>query len=195
MNGKIEKIEIRRKIVHLSTLIIPITYSLTSSRELILKILIPFFIIYLTIDILRRVNLRIASIFRKYFYGKVLRDKEAISLMGSTYFLFSTILTIILYPKDIAIVSILFLTISDTIAAWVGKLLGGIKIFEKTVEGSVAFFITSILIILIYPDINLFQGILGAFGATVIEVLPLKIDDNLTIPIGSGAIMFFSAGL
>jgi len=33
-------------------------------------------------------------------------------------------------------------------------------------------------------------GTLAAAGATLIEVLPIRVDDNLTIPLTAGAIMF-----
>lgn len=186
-------IEIRRKIVHLATLIIPIAYYLTS-KEVILTFLIPFFIFYLSIDILRRFHKGLGLIFKKYFFNRVLREKEVTSFMGSTYFLLSTILTIILFPKGIAILSILFLILSDTVAALTGKLFGKISIFNKTVEGSIGFFLTSVLIVLAYPDIGFKEGLLGSICATIIEFLPLRIDDNLTIPLGSAAIMFFAAG-
>ncbi len=186
-------VEVRRKIVHLSTLIIPIFYHLTS-KETVLIFLIPFFIFYLSIDILRHFHKGLGSIFKKYFFNRVLREKEVEGFMGSTYFLFSTILTIILFPKEIAILSILFLIISDTVAALAGKLFGKVSLFDKTLEGSLAFLLTSILIVFAYPNINLIQGILGSIVATVLEFLPLRIDDNLTIPLGSAAIMFFVVG-
>jgi dolichol kinase len=50
------------------------------------------------------------------------------------------------------------------------------------------------LIIWVYPNLNRFSGSLAALGATLIEVLPIKGSDNLTIPLVAGAIMFFAAG-
>jgi dolichol kinase len=57
-----------------------------------------------------------------------------------------------------------------------------------------AFLLTSLLIIWAYPNLNRFSGSLAALGATLIEVLPIKVSDNLTIPLAAGAIMFFAAG-
>jgi glycerol-3-phosphate acyltransferase PlsY len=114
--------------------------------------------------------------------------------MGSTYFLFSTILTIILFPKSIAIASLLILILADTAAALVGKAIGKVPIHGKTLEGSMAFFLTSLLIVLIYPSLNRFSGSLAALGATLVELVPVEINDNLTIPLVAGAIMFFSGG-
>jgi dolichol kinase len=186
-------VEIKRKIVHLATLVIPVGYALTSEETVIL-FLVPFFLALLLVDLLRHFHSGMASLFQKYFFGKVLREEEKPTFMGSTYFIFSTILTILLFPKSIAIASILILILSDTAAAVIGKWIGRIKIFGKTIEGSMAFFLTSLLIVWIYPHLDRFSGSLAALGATLIEVLPIKVNDNLTIPLVAGAIMFFGVG-
>jgi dolichol kinase len=186
-------VEIKRKIVHLTTLIIPVGYALTS-EETVLLFLIPFFLALLMVDLLRHFHPGMASLFRKYFFGRVLRDEEKPTLMGSTYFIFSTILTILLFPKSIAMASLLVLILSDTAAALVGKGIGRIQILGKTLEGSMAFLFTSLLIVWIYPNLSRFSGSLGALGATLIEILPIKVNDNLTIPLVAGTIMFFGGG-
>ena len=187
------KVEILRKIVHLATLVIPVGYALTS-EEMAILFLVPFFIALLIVDLLRHFHSGTASLFQKYFFGRVLREEEKSAFMGSTYFIFSTILTILLFSKSIAIASILILILSDTAAALVGKWIGRVKIFGKTLEGSLAFLITSLLIVWIYPNLDRFSGSLAALGATVIEVLPIKVNDNLSIPLVAGAIMVFAAG-
>jgi dolichol kinase len=189
----VTKVEIKRKIVHLATLVVPVGYTLTS-EEVVLTFLVPFFLCFLTVDLLRHFHSGLASLFRKYFFGRVLREEEKPTLMGSTYFLFSTILTILLFPKSIAIASLLILIVADTAAALVGRGIGRISIFGKTLEGSLAFFFSSLLIVWIYPNLNRFSGGLAALGATVIEILPIKVNDNLTIPLVAGAIMFFLGG-
>ena len=114
--------------------------------------------------------------------------------MGSTFFLFSTILTILLFPKPIAVSSLLILILADTAAALVGKGIGRVRIFGKTLEGSMAFFLTALLIVWIYPTLNRFSGSVAALGATLIELLPIRLNDNLTIPLTAGAIMLFLGG-
>src|SRR3972149_5420757 len=174
-------VEIKRKIVHLATLIIPFGYALTS-EETAIVFLVPFFLALLSVDLVRHFHSGMASLFRKYFFGRVLREEEESALMGSTYFIFSTILTILLFPKSIAIASILILILSDTAAALIGKWIGRVKVFGKTIEGSMAFLLTALLIVWIYPNLNRQSGSLAALGATLIEILPIKLNDNLTIP-------------
>jgi len=177
----------------MATLIIPVGYALTSEDTVII-FLFPFFLCYLSVDLLRHFHSGLASIFRKYFFGRVLREAESPTLMGSTYFLFSTLLVILLFPKPIAMASLLILIFSDTAAAFVGKGIGRIPIFGKTLEGSMAFLISSLLIVWIYPNLNRFSGSLAALGTTVVELLPIRVNDNLTIPLVAASIMFFSGG-
>lgn len=184
------RVEITRKVVHLVTLAIPIGYAWLPEKT-VLAIVLLLFLGFLSVDLLRHYHPGMASLFQKYFFGKVLREEEKPTLMGSTFFLFSTLLTILLFPKSIAIASILILILSDTCAALVGKGIGRIRIFGKTLEGSAAFFLSSLLIVWLYPNLNRFWGGAAALGATLIEILPIKVDDNLTIPLVAGAIMFF----
>jgi dolichol kinase len=186
-------VEIKRKIVHLATLVLPAGYALTS-KETVILFLVPFFLALLLVDLLRHYHSGMASLFRKYFFGRVLREEEEPTFMGSTYFIFSTLLTILLFPKTIAIASILILIVSDTAAALIGKGMGKVRILGKTLEGSLAFLITSLLLVWIYPHLDRFSGSLAALGATVVEILPIKVNDNLTIPLVAGAIMFFVGG-
>jgi dolichol kinase len=186
-------VEIKRKLVHLATLVIPAGYAFASEAT-VLTFLVPFFLLYLAVDLLRHFHPGMASLFQRQFFGRVLREKEKPTLMGSTFFLFASILTILLFPRPVAIASLLILILSDTAAALAGKGFGRIRVFGKTLEGSMAFLITSLLIVWVYPGLDRLSGSFAALGAAVIEVLPISLDDNLTIPLVAGAIMFFGAG-
>ncbi len=157
-------VEISRKIVHLATLVIPAGYLLTS-RETVLVGIIPLFLGLLTVDVLRHFHQGTAVLFKRYFFGRVLREEEKPTLMGSTYFLFSTILTVLLFPKPIAIASLLILILSDTAAALVGKGIGRISLFGKTLEGSLAFFLTSLAIVWLFPNLDRFSATLSEHAA------------------------------
>ncbi len=187
------KVEVLRKVVHLATLVVPVGYALTT-RETVILFLVPFFIALLSVDLFRLLHPGMASLFQKYFFGRVLREEEKPTFMGATYFIFSTILAILLFPKSIAIASILILILADTAAALIGKWIGKIRIFgKKTLEGSLAFLLTSLLIVWFFPNLDRFSGGLAALGAAVVELLPVRVNDNLYIPLVAGAIMFFAA--
>lgn len=189
----ISGVEIKRKIVHLATLSIPIGYALLP-KEKVITILLPLFFGFLVVDLLRHYHHGVASLFQRYLLGTVLREEERDTLMGSTYFLFSSLLVILFFTRPIAITSLLILILSDTAAALAGKGIGRIRIFKKTLEGSLAFLVSSLIIVWAYPELNRFWGSLAALGATLVELLPVRVDDNLTIPLVAGVIMFFGMG-
>lgn len=100
-----------------------------------------------------------------------------------------------LFPKNIAIASILTLAIGDSLTHIIGKYFGEIKSpFDKTknIEGTVvAFFITALAIM---KFVSFQQAIVATLIAMIIEMVPvrvfkLRIDDNLLMPIVAGAIM------
>ena len=69
-----------------------------------------------------------------------------------------------------------------------GKAWGRIKLIgDKSLEGSAACFIVCAVISVFWIDPVV--GLTGAFVATLAELLPLRIDDNLTVPLISGAVM------
>jgi len=143
-----------------------------------------FFIFF---DIVRHHNRTIRGIYERYLIGTVIREKEQYRFVGSTYFMVGTCLCIWLFDKAIAIVSLLVLIVSDTLAALVGSAIGRIPLFGvKTVEGSMAFLLSAVLIVFLYPGIPLLPGLAGAFLATLVESLPLGVDDNLLIPLVIG---------
>ena len=86
----------------------------------------------------------------------------------------------------------LFSIFSDAASGIVG-VHGKKKIFDKSIEGSLAFLVTCLAIglALALTKIHLapVAFILGAFSATIIELLPLHVDDNFTIALAAGATM------
>ena len=81
------------------------------------------------------------------------------------------------------------LIIGDTMAAFVGTMWGRTKIWGKSFEGSLAFFFSSCAILALLGRVGMQVAVVGALVATVVELLPLSINDNLTIPISSGVSM------
>lgn len=96
-----------------------------------------------------------------------------------------------LFDKYVAITALLFLAVGDLAAAVVGERVGRRKIFGKTLEGSLACLMTCLAIGMLLAKLGLISPlviIVGAMAATLVEVLPLHINDNLTMPLdGSGA--------
>ena len=78
------------------------------------------------------------------------------------------------------------MTISDSFAAIVGLKYGKTKIYKnKSLEGSTAFFITSVVIIIFFlPSLKIISIFIIAFGATLAELFAShRINDNLVVPL------------
>ena len=135
--------EIERKLIHLSSLWIPILY-LYSSKELMLLLLTPLCALALIIDISRKFIPKLND-FINILIGSIMRDEEktSTSLSGATYLFLSSTLTITLFSKEVAIFALIVLMISDSFAALIGRKFGKIKIFEKSLEGSLSFAISA----------------------------------------------------
>ncbi len=116
-------------------------------------------------------------------------------LTGTTYFLVATFVLILFFERGIAIASLFFLILGDAASTLVGVNYGRIKLFKgKTLEGSLAFLAIDLLVgllLLVLPKISIEPLVLlsGAFAATLMELLPLPVDDNLTVGIFSAVIM------
>ncbi len=190
--------EVLRKTIHLCSLSIPVIYYFIT-KELALKILIPLLLISLIID-LGRYYFRPIQEFFYNFFGFLLRrhEKDHIkkNLNGATYVLISAVLVILIFPKVFVVTSFSVLIIGDIAAALVGRKFGKRKFLLKSLEGTIAFFIFSCIVVLFTPKIegNILEFIIGfisvAIGAIIENISIGWADDNLTIPISVGLTMW-----
>ncbi len=121
------------------------------------------------------------------------REERTSALTGSTWLLIATLIAFLAFAKEVAIAALLFLAVGD-FASWLaGKRLGRTKVLRKSLEGSLSFLASCLLVtgLLVYLGEG-FSGpllCLGAVVATLTELLPLPVDDNFSIPIASGVVM------
>ncbi|MEI8350561.1 MAG: hypothetical protein WCI77_10475 [Candidatus Omnitrophota bacterium] len=179
-----------RKTWRLFGIIFPLVYYFGNKRITLIVVFL-FLGISLLIELFRftlpTLNNRMFIIFRHFF-----KETEKKGLITTTVFLISFFITVLLFRKDIAITAMLFSIFADASSAIVG-IHGKKRIFSKSIEGSLAFLVTCLAIglALTLTKIRLVPAvfILGAFSATIIELLPLPVDDNFTIPLAAGAVM------
>jgi dolichol kinase len=129
--------------------------------------------------------------------------KSAISFMGAFWLFFSYGITFLLFPMAIALASCSILAVSDSISTIVGTSFGRHKtIGGKSLEGSMAFFISAFMVSLFFLDLRLSLAAAGV--ATIAEMLPdlgyfrsLRkrelVDDNLMIPLVTSLLIYFAA--
>ena len=182
------KQELGRKLFHLAASIIPIAYIVLNRFEMIVFVATSL-ILSLAIDMSRLHFQKLQLLFQTVF-GQWLRPKEFLHITGASYFLIGSLITILIIPeKQIVIPALLFLSLGDVVAALVGKQWGQIRVFRKTLEGSIACLIVCFTVSLYFVDLK--TGIIGAATASAVELLPIPINDNVLIPVISGSVMFF----
>jgi dolichol kinase len=187
------KHEVVRKAIHLFSLSIPIIYFFIS-KQLALCLLVPITTAFIIIDLARYYIPPVAQWFYRWFGWLLRRHETDINkkrLNGASNVLVSALLCVLFFPKVVAINSITILIISDTTSALIGRRFGRHRFLAKSLEGSLAFFVSAILVVLVAPKIDKLPmeyiiGFIAAAIGTVVEALPIKIDDNLTIPLSVG---------
>lgn len=191
------KNELIRKSIHLSSSVVPLIYYFVS-REFAVTVLGISALLLVLIDLLRKYN----EPFRNFYNGilkPILRKHEVQYdrhvLTGGTYIVIAFFLCVLLFPKPIAIASMLVVIFCDSFAAIIGKSLGKHFISNKTVEGSAAFFLTGVVIILLTPKVTdsvaeYYIGFVSIFLSAIFEILPLKIDDNISMPLFFGFVYY-----
>jgi dolichol kinase len=187
------KHEVVRKAIHLLSLSIPTIYFFIS-RQSALFLLVPITAGFISVDMARYYIPSVARWFYRWF-GWLLRrhetDVNKKRLNGASNVLLSAFLCVFLFPKVIAISAITILIISDTTSALVGRRFGKHRFLAKSLEGSLAFFISALLVVLVTPKMSTLPleyivGFIAAAIGAVVEALPIKIDDNLSIPLAVG---------
>jgi dolichol kinase len=179
--------EIKRKKIHLLSFFIPIYYLLWPNSILLFIALLLISII--AIDIYRLYSNKNINLPFLRLINSTIRLYEKDSPMSATLLVFTSFLIIVFFKSDIAIIAISIASICDTIAAVYGMKYGKIKLlFNKTLEGSFAFLITSLLLVFLLSyftnsNLDIIYLMICSLLATIAEsVTPTKYD-NVTVPL------------
>lgn len=190
--------EVVRKLIHLCSLSIPVIYYFVPRVDAIIILSILTFAA-VVIDLSRYFNPSVAKIFYRWF-GFMLRrhevDAKKKNLNGATYVFLSALLCVIIFPKVFFITAFSILIISDTLAALIGRKFGKHRFLAKSLEGTLAFFISASIVVFFTPKISwspteYFIGIFAAAVGAIIENISFGFaDDNLSIPLSIGLTMW-----
>lgn len=192
---------------------------LEPTRSLGFFILSTGFVSLVVIELLRFNNPAMQSLFLKVA-GRLIKEKEAEKINAAVPYILALSLVCAFLPRDIVALCLLYLTFGDPIAAYIGEKYGTIRFYNgKSLQGTIGAMIGSSVIgivfmaiitssfpensrLLLWNDqgINMISfGIIvaGAIAAFIIEFVSSDgfLDDNLTIPVGSGVAMTALLGL
>lgn len=194
-NSRFFKQELYRKALHIAALIIPVGMFVLDHKYFILLLGLAS-VCALGLEILRTYLPAVNYWISKRF-GFMMRPEEIsgpnknIAFTGATWVFISAFLLALFFPTHIAASAFAMFMVGDGFAAIVGRCYG--KIFwrgsSKTLEGSMAFLVSALLIVLIVPGVNLMFGAWAAVGACLAEALPGPLNDNLRSPLVAALIM------
>lgn len=188
--------ELRRKLVHLAFIVLPLE---------LLHELLPwprsrgeFRLLFLVlvagavaVDLLRLHEARVRRFFGRFF-GGLIREHEQFGLLGSTYLLLAALLAIEIFPQPVAAAALGFTVLGDAFGALVGRAYGRTRFFRKSLEGAAGCLAACLLwsgYLVWTTELTWPIVLVGALVATVVEMLPIPLDDNLGITLAAGYAM------
>ena len=188
--------EARRKAIHLSFIVLPL--------ELLLRVLPwprshrEFRVLFLAltacaiaIDVIRIHERRVRTFFRQFF-GEMIREHERMSLLGSTYLLLAALIAIEVFSQPLAAAALGFTVLGDAMGALVGKAWGRHRVFKKSYEGALGCLLACLAWAAVVERVAHVPWpvlVAGALAATIVEALPIPLDDNLGITLAAGYTM------
>jgi dolichol kinase len=124
-------------------------------------------------------------------------------LNGASWVMIDSVLIILIFPPLIASMALSILIVCDVFAAVIGRKFGKHKIFDKSIEGTVAFNLSGILLLTAYMTVYdlswifFIFGVIAVFAASMVELFAKEynVDDNIAIPFTAGTILWVASSL
>ncbi len=184
--------EVRRKLLHIAALILPAGVAVLG-RTTALAVLVPGALLAVGADVLRSRSAAFSRLIRRIF-GAMMRPDELppvggrVIFNGATWMVLSVTLMTALFPARIAVPALVMFMLADAMAALVGRTWGrtpwGFQ--GRTVEGSLAFVATGLAVMACFP-LTWGVGAAGVLVGAAAEILPRPLNDNLRVPLATGA--------
>ena len=181
--------EVKRKALHLLALVVPFLMGLLG-KDLSVAILVPMAVLSLGADALRSYSAGFAAWIDRWF-GFMMRGEEravrpdTLVINGATWVIVTAMLLALIFPIRIAVASFVMFMVSDAAAALVGRRYGRHRWpnSPRSLEGSSAFVITGVIIMLLFRDVAFWTGVVAAFVGAAAEVVRRPLNDNIRVPI------------
>ena len=182
--------ELLRKSLHLVIIIFPLLL-LEFGKTVCLPYFLSISLLFIALDISRLKFAQVEELYNKLF-AIVTKDYEQSKLTSASYVFLALLITTFLFNEYIAAAGLIIMILADPMASLFGRLFGNFKLVgNKTIEGSIAFFITASIVLLIL-GFSSYYVIIVALGSTCVELFSkeIKVDDNFLIPLLSSSLLF-----
>ncbi|NNE69963.1 MAG: phosphatidate cytidylyltransferase [Rhodothermales bacterium] len=193
--------EIARKALHVVAMLIPASMLLID-RTTGLAILAPLAVSAMFLDRYRLKNDAVSDWLSEHL-GFMMRADERDSsgnrvfFNGATWVMLTALLLLLVFPARFAAPGMVIAMLADAGAALVGRKWGRRKWpgGSRTVEGTLAFLVTGVVSALFFPSIPWPDKLTAVGIAAVMEIPPLRINDNLLLPFVAATVLWAMAGM
>jgi len=174
--------------VHASALLVPLVSEIVT-KSVVIVVLAVVTVLYVLSEAVR---LRGGQVpFITWLTMRMRNDNEGAQFIVSPICLaIGVILSLLLFPTNIAYASISVVAVGDPVAYYVGQRFGRVPIGRKTLEGFAAGLAASLLIASLWVRPSL--SLVGSLSGMLLELAGI-LNDNLTIPIGAGSMMLLAS--
>lgn len=187
-----DKFELRRQIAHLATgvsIVVLLKYNWLNAQMLLAVLILG------GIAMLISKKYRIPGIHQLLIFFERPKDLNYFPGKGSFFLVLGALLTVVLFPKDIAMAAIAIMALGDAVTTIIGTYFGRIKNpFNpgKHLEGTVLAVILATLAAFAFVNFEkaFIASVVGMlFESITVRFLDKIIDDNLLIPLVAGLAM------
>ena len=180
--------EVLRKIVHISSSGIAILLWYFG-KDVLLPWILATAILFPILDCSRKYIPLLKELYFKLF-GIITRPYEHQVLSGASWVFMGAGFTAYLFNEKVAVIALLVMSLSDSAAALIGIKYGTTRLFNKSLEGTLAFFISTYLIIFLLSSASLMLLLITSITATAIELFSTpKYNDNILISVATAFIL------
>jgi dolichol kinase len=170
--------------IHASALLVPFIVEATS-KPIVVAALVATTVVYILSEAVR-LRAKSVPLITRFTLAMSREDESPRLVVAPIYLAVGVVLSLLVFPKNIAYASITIVAVGDPVASYVGRKLGRIHVRKKTLEGLTAGLIASFAAALFWVPPHL--ALAGSVIGMLLELLGL-LDDNLAIPIGAGSAM------
>lgn len=191
------QIHVARRLWHfLGVLVIFTLYSFATPRQAV-WLAVPASIFMIGFDVVRLRHPRLNRFFQ-WLFKPFLREDEKHKLAASTAMMAGISLVICLFPRNVVLLTLLFLALADPVASYYGIRYGRDKLVgNKSLQGSMAAFAACFFLALLYfsymglmPERLFIACLLSGLIGAISELVPVwKLDDNFVFPVVSASLL------
>lgn len=156
-------------------------------RPAVLASLAGVLVLLVAFDVARLRVPRLNALFFRLF-PSFASPREVRRVASSTWFVLGVLLAYALFPWHVAVPAVLVLALADPAAGVLGRYAGRHRVGKGTLEGGLAFLLVALAVLT--PSAGWAPALVVAAGVTLVELLPWRLDDNLTIPVAAAAFLW-----